>query len=1101
VQYALTHQAHDAHVVNIAGDQRTLGQRLTKAALAIQSAPNEGAYTARVGELRFVLSVWERIHLGLQNGDQQLDLPGHNSPDVKELFARMEPRYQALLIASKDLLAAAQADREAWPHVSDFSPLIQQILDEEEFYLNGMDDIVRQYDREAQARVVKLKTTEAVLLAVTLFALLLEGLFVFRPSARRVTEAFQGLAREIGERERAEEALRESEDRLRTVVAGAPIILFAVDRHGVFTLSQGKGLDSLGLQPGHLVGQSAYDTYRNVPELVKDIRRALGGQECRSVIVLEDLAFDTWCSPLRDPGGEVTGVIGVATDITERKRAEDALRTSEQDYRGLFEQAHDAILILDPDGEIVLDVNQRACQTYGFSRSEFIGKSMTEVARDKTRFTSRVHDTLERADTLQFDAVHYRRDGTEMHLEINAAAVNYNGKRAILSANRDITERKEAETALRTSEERFSKAFHGNPHVMTISTASDGRFVDVNDSFLRVFGFPKEEVLGRSVVDLGIYESVEDWGRTLAQLDDQGVANNLEIACRTKSGELRHLLISSERILAESEPYVISAAEDVTDLKRAEAERDAERRLLDALIDQLPVGVLFRDLDGLHTRANHAAASIIGIDQKSLGEMTAAEVVRLTHAAKPDGTPLTEDDIPPIVGAHQEHSVEPFDAVVTTMAGETRRVTISVAPVAFSGEEPFGSVLVVVDVTDQHAVQEQLRQSQKMESIGTLAGGVAHDFNNLLTVISGNVQLALRGFPPASPAVRRLAVIDGATKRAATLTRQLLAFSRRQQLERKRLNINDTIADIMKMLQRLIGEDIDVFIHPTSNLSLVLADPGQIEQVVMNLAINARDAMPGGGRLTLETHNVTLDEHYCRLHSGARIGKYIRIMLTDTGSGMDAQTQARIFEPFFTTKEVGKGTGLGLSTVYGIVKQHDGYVEVYSELGSGTTFKIYLPVAEGTVESEPVEIRPSISGGTETILVGEDDDNLRELARDILEECGYEVLLAKDGPEAFDLYRSLGDRVDLVVLDIMMPRLSGIEAYERMRAIRSDLPVIFMTGYSLESVQSRFPSTGGHESERPVIIQKPYALELLQRRVREVLDEAHTSSDRILAPS
>jgi signal transduction histidine kinase/DNA-binding response OmpR family regulator len=387
--------------------------------------------------------------------------------------------------------------------------------------------------------------------------------------------------------------------------------------------------------------------------------------------------------------------------------------------------------------------------------------------------------------------------------------------------------------------------------------------------------------------------------------------------------------------------------------------------------------------------------------------------------------------------------------------------------------------------------EEQLQQSQKMEAIGTLAGGIAHDFNNLLTAILGNTQLAFRQLHPDDPLKLRLLEVERAGTRATSLTRQLLAFSRRQRLERRTINLNDTIGETMRLLQRIIGEDIAVRVKAAPNLSAVYADPAQIEQVVMNLGVNARDAMPQGGQLTFETSNVELDESYRRKYPYIQPGKYVEIRVSDSGIGMDEETQGRIFEPFFTTKEIGKGTGLGLAMVYGIIKQHEGHINVYSEVGHGTTFEIFLPAVESDVEKEAQAVQLPLLGGTETILVAEDEEALRNLAKNVLEGLGYTVLLAENGEQAVEIYTKNREQIGLLLFDVVMPRIGGWEAYERIRELGGDVPLIFMTGYSSETVQSRFVKQNKSIEELgAVVLQKPYNIEGLGRKIREVLDAA-----------
>ncbi|HET7551345.1 MAG TPA: PAS domain S-box protein [Gemmatimonadaceae bacterium] len=514
--------------------------------------------------------------------------------------------------------------------------------------------------------------------------------------------------------------------------------------------------------------------------------------------------------------------------------------------------------------------------------------------------------------------------------------------------------------------------------------------------------------------------------------------------------------------------------------RRAEAEIREQADVLRAVIDDSPLVKIVLDLDLRITRWNPTAERVFGWSAKEvLGrsyEIVIPEERREEHAK------LRE-------GALSGRRVFEVETQRRRKDGSLVDVSTSVAVLHASDGSVRGFAVVMADITERLRLETRLRQTEKMEAVGQLAGGVAHDFNNLLTVITSYSRLLLGEIPPDSPLHADLQQIEGAAKRAATLTRQLLAFSRKQVLRPQRLTLNGVVSGVEKLLRRLVREDIEIVTDMDTAAALVEADPGQLEQVIINLVVNARDAMPGGGTLTIRTANVELDDSYIQRHTEVAVlpGRYAMLSVSDTGIGMTREVQTRIFEPFFTTKGPGTGTGLGLSTVYGIVKQSGGHIWVYSEKGSGTVFKVYLPCAGegGDVASAEKRRTPTRLTGNESVLVVEDDDALRYVACRSLRTFGYRVLEAHNGREALELCERHDGPIQIVVTDLVMPEMSGSELASRIAARHPGIRVLLMSGYAGDEAARRGIARAGS-----AFIEKPFTGDGLAARVREVLEGA-----------
>jgi PAS domain S-box-containing protein len=807
----------------------------------------------------------------------------------------------------------------------------------------------------------------------------------------------RGLMVDISERRQAERALEERTTYLTSLIQNSPLAIVVLDsEHRVRMINpaferlfQYSEAEILGSQLDDLIAPKG-----KREEAAGYTRQILGGEAIHATTRRrrkDGLLLDVEVHgvPLL-ADGRLIGVYGIYRDVTDRRRAErlqaavygiaeaaDRSQTLSELYAAVHRIIPDVmpaenfyIALYDPKADMLsfpyfVDAHDLppAPKKPGRGLTEYV----LRTGRTLLCSTS-LHEQLERHGEVELIGtpspiwlgvplrVGERTIGVMVVQHYSDPAAYAQREEHMLeyvsSQVAQAIERKRVEEELRRSEEKFSKIFRSTPDAISITTLAEGRYLDVNNSFLQMSGYTREEVIGRTALELKLWADPQDRDRLVSTLKAQGRAHEQEFHFRLKSGEVR------------------------------------------------------------------------------LG-MLSAEIIEL--------------------------------------AGEACLLA------------------VIRDVTERRTLEQQLRQAQKMEAVGRLAGGVAHDFNNLLMVIRGHSEL-LRLRLAQDEALRHHAEeIDKAAGRAAGLTQQLLAFSRKQMVQPRVLNLNAVVTDTEGMLRRLIGEDIELVTRTEPALGHVKADPGQIEQIIVNLAVNARDAMPRGGKLIVETENTELDSVFVSQHPGARPGRYVMLAVSDSGVGMSAETQAHIFEPFFTTKEMGHGTGLGLATVYGIVKQSDGYISVYSEAGRGTTFKVYLPRVdeEAAPAARPAKKGEAVARGTETILLVEDEDPVRMLAREFLESKGYQVLEAATGSEALRISAAHAGPIHLLMTDVVMPGMGGRELAEQLILQRPQTRVIYMSGYTDDAIVQH-----GVLDPGMIFLAKPFTLETLARKLREVLGVA-----------
>ncbi len=900
---------------------------------------------------------------------------------------------------------------------------------------------------------------------------------------------------DITDRKAYEEQLHDNEEKYQMLLenAGVPIIFFSYDGH-IWMLNS-SGAKELGGKPIDFIGKTVYDVLPDYADgIMHRIKKTIETDSGKTyedftIVKGQKRCYISSFHPVADKDGNITGCQIISHNITDKKEAETALRESEEKFKLIFQNANDGIVYIDMIGTI-LDVNRKTEEIVGIRKEEMLGRKFDEFdvlpTEEKVIRTDRFKKIMD-GDPLQTSELELiRKNGTNVIVEVNAAIIKIEEAQTMVAIIRDITERKQIEKALQENEKRLKSILDNMEEGITV-TDMEGRIIDINKAISMQFGYSKEEVIGKTPLDVFLHEAdtTKFHSRVKSMLSGESVTNE-EYLGKRKDGKTFPISVSLSAIKDDigNPENVIAIHRDITFQKDAEKELRESEEKFRMIFENANDEIVYMGKDGNIIDVNDKVEEIWGYKREEVIGRNYAEFGFVSEAEMENMATLFSD-------LFEGKPVQIHEMKAMRRDGSTVYVEINSRAV-MRNNEVIGFLSIVRDITNRKLAEDEkknleamLQQAQKLEAIGTLAGGIAHDFNNILTPIMGFTEMTINTLSEKSKNKRKLDEVLKAADRAKSLVKQLLAFGRPNEENMFPMQLQPIIKEVVKLIRSTIPTTIEITTHIDQDCGAVLVDATQIHQLVMNLCTNAYQSMQEkGGVLNVSLNETSIGVSDYAMFPDMTPGPYVQLIISDTGHGMGRETLKKIFEPYFTTKPVGVGSGIGLSVVHGIVKNHSGGINVYSEVGKGSTFKVFLPIAAMGDKKETVTSdKTIIPVGSERILVVDDEYAIVQMMKDMLENIGYHITPRTSSIEALEAFKANHEKYDMVITDQTMPNMTGVALSRKMLEIRPDIPIILCTGFSEQIDEDRAQQLGikGY-------LMKPVTLKEVANKIRKIFD-------------